>query len=281
MPSKKSTKIPSKILGVVVVQNSAGPMQAENLDTLQRMLAHVPRSDIIALPEVFAARGGDDDLRKSAKAIPSDLSRWLAALASKQRCWVLAGSVLEQHKGSIYNTCLVFDRQGKIRARYRKIHLFEARLDDGRVIREQSLYEAGARPVLVNIEGWVCGLSICYDLRFPELYRLYSSCGAHLMFAPANFTRRTGKDHWEILVRSRAIENQCFVVAPNQCGKNRATGVISHGHSLVVAPWGETLVQAGSREICMSAMLDPALLREARGRVPVLLHRKITRVICP
>ena len=101
------------------------------------------------------------------------------------------------------------------------------------------------------------------------------------MFAPANFTRRTGKDHWKVLVRSRAIENQCFVVAPNQCGKNRATGVISHGHSLVVAPWGETLVQAGSREICLSAMLDPALLREARGRVPVLLHRKITRVICP
>jgi predicted amidohydrolase len=210
--------------------------------------------------------------------VPSETTRWLAAAAAVRRCWLLAGSILERRRGRIYNTSLVFDRSGALRARYRKIHLFEARLDDGRVIRERSVYEAGSRPVMLMLEGWRCGLSICYDLRFPELYRLYADRGAHLLFAPANFTQRTGRDHWDVLVRARAIENQCFVVAPGQCGANPATGVASYGHSLVVGPWGEVLARAGDRETCLAVTLDPDRLRETRRRIPVLRHRRLVRV---
>lgn len=129
--------------------------------------------------------------------------------------------------------------------------------------------------MMVDIEGWRCGLSICYDLRFPELYRGYAALGAHLLLIPANFTQRTGRDHWEVLVRARAIENQCFVVAPNQCGANPSSGVVSHGHSLAVGPWGEVLAAARDEETALHCVLDPAELWRTRQRVPALDHRRL------
>ncbi|MCX7933834.1 MAG: carbon-nitrogen hydrolase family protein, partial [Planctomycetota bacterium] len=156
------------------------------------------------------------------------------------------------------------------------IHLFEARLEDGRVIRERDLYAPGRKPCLAKAAGWPAGLAICYDLRFPELFRLYAQRGALLFFLPSNFTQRTGRDHWETLVRARAIENQCFVIAPNQCGANPATGVMSHGHSLIVGPWGEILAAAGDEETVIAADLDPELLRRSRHRVPAWQHRRLT-----
>jgi nitrilase len=118
-------------------------------------------------------------------------------------------------------------------------------------------------------------MSVCYDLRFPELYRLYTERGARLLFVPSNFTQRTGRDHWEVLCRARAIENQCFVVAPNQCGANPATGIASHGHSVVVGPWGEVLCEAGDDETVLTARLDIGALEATRRRVPALDHRRI------
>jgi predicted amidohydrolase len=126
---------------------------------------------------------------------------------------------------------------------------------------------------MADIEGWRAGLSICYDLRFPELFRHYSAHNAAILFVPANFTRRTGKDHWSVLLRARAIENQCFVIAPNQCGVNRAIGVASYGHSMAIGPWGETLCEAGRTEKVMLVELDPALLVSTRKRIPALRHR--------
>ena len=126
---------------------------------------------------------------------------------------------------------------------------------------------------MVDIEGWSAGLGVCYDLRFPELSRHYSARGADILFFPSNFTQRTGRDHWEVLLRARAIENQCFVVAPNQCGVNRAIRVVSHGHSMAIGPWGEVLCEAGNREAILTAELDPALLRSTRRRIPALKHR--------
>ena len=119
------------------------------------------------------------------------------------------------------------------------------------------------------------GLSICYDLRFPELYRDYSAQGAHALLIPANFTQRTGRDHWEVLTRARAIENQSFVIAPDQCGVNSGTGVASYGHSVVVGPWGEVLALAGDEETVLSVTLEPAALESARNRVPALQHRRL------
>jgi nitrilase len=128
---------------------------------------------------------------------------------------------------------------------------------------------------MAEIEGWSCGLAICYDLRFPELFRYYSRHGAALFFVPSNFTQKTGKDHWETLARARAIENQAFVVAPNQCGVNPRTGIASHGHSLVVGPWGDVLAVAGDKETILTVALQPEALHRTRARIPVLRHRRL------
>ncbi len=266
-------------LRLALIQNDAGPDPAVNLARLERRIARLPAgTDLIALPEVFAARGHDDDLRAAAERIPGPVTGRLAALAARRRVWVLAGSVLERSGGRIYNTSLLIDRRGRIAARYRKMHLFEAALASGQVVRERDVYAAGSMPVMADLEGWRCGLAICYDLRFPELFRYYVARGATLLFLPSNFTQQTGRAHWETLVRARAIENQACVVAPNQCGRNRRTGVASYGHSLVIGPWGETLAAAGTRETTLRTVLDPGAVRRIRDRIPALRHRRLAPV---
>jgi len=258
-----------------LVQNSAGSAVEVNLNRLDLQLAAIEGADLVVLPEVFAIRGGHEDYRRIAERVGGPLTEWLASRARALNAWVLGGSLIEKgDDGKIYNTAVLLDRTGTVQATYRKIHLFEATLDDGRVIREREIYAAGSEPVLVEIEGWKCGLSICYDLRFPELYRWYSARGADLLLIPANFTQNTGKAHWETLVRARAIENQCFVVAANQCGVNPVTGVASYGHSLIIGPWGETLAEGGEEECVVSAWLDRDLLQKVRNRVPALFHRR-------
>lgn len=273
-----SQEHPKKTLVVHVVQNAAGPDPGQNMAQIERLLAGLSRCDLVALPEVFSLRGSDAELRRGAEALAGPSVSWAAELARRRKAWVLAGSVLERSGGRVYNTSLLLDAAGRIRARYRKLHLFEARLETGQAIRERDLYCAGRGPVMACCMGWRCGMSICYDLRFPELYRRYSARGAQVLFAPSNFTQRTGRDHWEILVRCRAIENQCFVVAPNQCGTNAGTGVASHGHSLVVGPWGEVLARAGAGPAVITAKLDPAELAATRDRIPALAHRRLWRV---
>ncbi len=267
--------LPGRPLTVSVVQNSAGGEPADNFVRLERLLAAVPPGDLLALPEVFAVRGNAADYRARAEALSGPVLGRLAELAVRRREWVLAGSVLEQDGKNIFNTSVLLDRSGAVAATYRKIHLFEAYLDDGQVIRESDTYCAGDRPALAEVEGWRCGLSICYDLRFPELFRRYAGQGAHLFFVPSNFTQQTGLAHWETLLRARAIENQAFIVAPNQCGANPRTGIASYGHSLVVGPWGEVLAQAGEEEGVLRASLDPADLARTRRRIPVLRHRRL------
>jgi len=259
---------------IVAVQQAAGLDPAANLAALDERLAGAGPADLIALPELFAIRGGGEALRRAAEPIGGRQTAWLSALARRHGAWVLGGSLLERDGGRIYNTTVLADRTGRVAAVYRKLHLFEATLENGRVVREQDLYEPGDRPVLAAVEGWTCGLSICYDVRFPELFRFYAARGAELLFVPANFTQNTGKDHWETLVKARAIENQSFVVAPNQCGANPETGVASYGHSLIVGPWGEVLAQAGAEETLLRATLDKAELARVRARVPALQHRR-------
>lgn len=273
MKTKCALKVRS--LKIVLFQNSAGADVERNLAGIERRLRRAPACDLIALPEVFAIRGNDTDYRAAAERLPGPITKRLMALAARRRAWVLAGSVIECCRGKIYNTSVLINRQGRIAARYRKIHLFEANLDNGRIVRESDIYAAGAKPVMAEIEGWSCGLAICYDLRFPELFRHYSRHGAALFFLPSNFTQKTGKDHWETLVRARAIENQAFVVAPNQCGVNPRTGIASHGHSLVVGPWGDVLAVAGNKETILTVTLQPEALRRTRARIPVLRHRRL------
>ncbi len=262
-------------LTIALIQNAAGADTATNLHRLDTLLKHVSDVDLIALPEVFAARGGDDDLRRAAQPLTGDTVQWLRSLASERKAWVLGGSVMELDGDRIFNTSVLINRAGDIAAGYRKIHLFEVHLEDGKTVREADVYSGGDTPVMVDIEGWKCGLSICYDLRFPELYRHYAKHGCDLLFIPSNFTQRTGKDHWNVLVRARAIENQCFVIAPGQCGIMPGHEIETHGHSMAVGPWGEVLCEAEQSETVLVTSLDPKELAATRARVPALDHRKL------
>lgn len=262
-------------IDVALLQFSAGREPRSNLERLEDWLARAPAADLLALPEVVTVRGSDADLRAAAEPLTGPAIVFFSDWARRLATWIVVGSVLERSGGDIYNTAVLLDRRGRIAATYRKMHLFEARLPDRRVIRERDVYREGDRPVMADIEGWPTGLSICYDVRFPELYRTYAARGARCLMIPANFTQHTGRDHWEILVCARAIENQCFVIAPNQCGVNPATGIASYGHSLVVGPWGEVLARAGEQEQWMRATLSYADLQAVRRRVPALDHRRV------
>lgn len=266
---------PPRPLTVTVVQNAAGEEVAGNLDRIEKLLSTSGPEDLVVLTEVFAYRGDDAGYRSRAEPLNGPLMRRLGEWACQRHAWILAGSVLEQAGEAVYNTSVLLDRSGTVVASYRKMHLFEAHLESGQVIREADAYSYGEKPCTVQIEGWTCGLAICYDLRFPELFRRYADAGAHLLLTPSNFTHRTGRDHWEILVRARAIENQCFHVAPNQCGDNPRTKVTSYGHSLVVGPWGDVLTTAGESEMAVTITLDPLALAVVRRRVPALQHRRL------
>ena len=270
-----NTQIPKRPLKVAVVQVNAGDNPERNFGRIERLIARIQTCDVIALPEVFALRGSDEDYRRHAQSLRGEIVKWLGDIARRRRAWILAGSIIEKAGDKCFNTCLLFNRSGRISVKYRKIHLFEAHLDNGQSVRESDIYSAGNRPVMANIDGWNCGLAICYDLRFPELFRHYSAKGAHLFLIPANFTQKTGMDHWETLLRARAIENQAFVVAPGQCGANPKTGIVSYGNSMIVGPWGEIICRAGERECVLTATLNPDNLRRTRKRIPVLQHRRL------
>jgi predicted amidohydrolase len=271
----ESMTIKSNHLRVTLVQVNAGRDLQSNLGRVKSLLAGIGTTDLIALPEVFAIRGSDEDFRKSAQPLTGPLMNFLASIAHRHNAWVLAGSFVESNGNAAFNTSVLMDRGGQVTATYRKMHLFEAELDSGQMIRESDLWTAGTEPVMAELEGWRCGMAICYDLRFPELFRHYSSCGANLLFVPSNFTQRTGQDHWEILLRARAIENQCFVIAPDQCGTNPHTGVTSHGNSMIIGPWGKILARVEDGEHALTVSLDIHELETIRRTLPALSHRKL------
>ena len=267
--------INSHHLRVTLVQVNAGRDIQANLGRMKQVLSRIGTTDLIAFPEVFAIRGSDDDYRKSAQPLTGPLMNFMASIAHRHNAWVLVGSFVESHNSVAYNTSVLMDRRGEVVSSYRKMHLFEAELDSGEMIRESDLWVPGSEPVMTDLDGWRCGMAICYDLRFPELFRQYSSKGAHVFFIPSNFTQRTGKDHWEILLRARAIENQCFVIAPNQCGTNPHTGVASYGNSMIIGPWGEILTRFDENEKAETVNLNMHDLEKTRRTVPALAHRKL------
>lgn len=260
-----------------VVQLSAGPDKTTNLARALRWIdrAHAAGAKLVVLPENFLFRGTDREFKDVPETLAGPSCAALSERAKLRNLHVLAGSFAEKIPGSskTYNTSCLIGPRGQMLAVYRKIHLFDVDLP-GKKIRESDRCAKGKKPVLgrMRIGGRElrCGLSICYDLRFPELYRQYARQGADLMFVPSNFTRQTGQDHWEPLVRARAIENQCFVLAPGQSGVG-SQGVLTHGNSLIVDPWGRILTKAsGSGEALLTARLDMAELVHVRRILPAL-----------
>ena len=258
---------------------SSGPDPARNLDQALALLkrAAAEGATLVGLPENFELMGPAEQKRANASALDGPMLGPLRAAARELSIWVLAGSFAETIPGDtsrIYNTSALLDPAGELAAVYRKIHLFDVEIGDGAQYRESALVAPGKSLCVAETPLGQVGLSVCYDLRFPELYRELVRLGADLLAVPAAFTEKTGRDHWEILLRARAIENQCFVFAPAQTGEhpgNRRTW----GHALIVDPWGKVLADAGSGVGVAVADLDLDALRELRRSMPVLGHRRL------
>jgi predicted amidohydrolase len=231
---------------------------------------------LVALPENVVFMG--DTRVREAIAEPLDGPRAgaLCALAAAHGVWLLVGGFPERGRlpARPYNTSFLIDPSGARVAAYRKLHLFDVDLPDGRQIRESSYTAAGDAVVTAEVDGVRVGLSICYDLRFPELFRAHVAEGARVLFVPSAFTVPTGQAHWHLLLRARAVENQCFVVAPAQTGVHGASGRSSYGHSLIVDPWGDVLAERADGVGLALADLDFTRQDDVRARLPVLAHRR-------
>jgi predicted amidohydrolase len=229
---------------------------------------------LVALPETWAFKGGREGILASAEPVEGPCNAALATLAARHGLYLLAGSIYEPagEPGHVYNTSALFGPDGALRAVYRKVHLFDA-VSAGVVYRESDELLPGDELVTAQVDGVQVGLSICYDLRFPELFRALALRGARLLLVPAAFTTHTGAAHWELLLRARAVENGCFVVAPDQVGEH-LPGRGCWGHSMIVDPWGTVLAeQSQGTGVCV-ADLDLTRVDEVRAQLPGLAGRR-------
>ncbi len=230
-------------------------------------------AEFITTPENVSLMDGGAAVR--AQAAPEDehpARLAFAELARETGVWFLAGSIAcAAEDGRMANRSLLFDPDGNLVQRYDKMHMFDVRLPDGESYKESRNYRPGGETALAQLPWGVLGMTVCYDMRFPQLYRALAQAGADFLTVPSAFTRVTGRAHWEVLLRARAIETGCFVIAPAQTGVH-ARERKTYGHSLVVAPWGEVLLDAGEEVGVFQAEIDCDRIAEARGRVASLQH---------
>jgi len=265
------------LVRVAAVQLNSTADFSANLASAER-LTRAAASDgarLIVLPEKWTAMGSDEDLRAAAQPLEGAAIEWACALARELQVDLIAGSIVEQVEGQekLANMSVHADPEGELRAVYRKLHMFDVEVG-GRAYRESDLEEPGDEIVCSQAaDATELGLSICYDLRFPELYRILAVRGARVIVVPAAFTLATTRDHWETLLRARAIENQAFVVAANQVGAHPG-GHRSGGRSMIVDPWGLVLAQAPDGEAYAIAELDLERQAQVRAQLPSLANRR-------
>jgi len=258
------------------IQNCATPDVAENVDTTLRLTAEAAKAGakLIALPEYFSGLETRDGKIYPA-AFPEAEHPVIPAFveaAKAHGAWLLLGSLgITAEDDRIYNRSYVIDPAGAICARYNKIHMFDVNLGDDKVYTESATIAPGNEAVMADTPWGGLGLTICYDLRFPHLYRSLAKSGARILAVPAAFTKTTGEAHWHVLNRARAIENGSFVIAPCQFGTLHGGGE-AYGHSLIVGPWGEVLADGGTQEGFIIADLDMADVDTARTKIPALTH---------
>jgi predicted amidohydrolase len=262
---------------IAAVQMISGPEVAPNLATAGRLVAEAAATGarLIALPEYFPLIGATDEARLAAREDPGQgpIQDFLADTARKHGIWLVGGSIplAARDPEKLLNTCLVFDDSGRQLARYDKIHLFGFRKGDEHY-DEAATIEAGSDIVTVDTPVGRLGLAICYDLRFPELFRAMGEVA--LLVIPAAFTETTGRAHWEMLLRARAVENQCYVLASAQGGRH-PTGRLTHGNSMIIDPWGNIVARMDKGEGVIVAELDPDRIAEVRTSLPALQHKRL------
>jgi predicted amidohydrolase len=270
---------------VACLQINSGNDLDVNLALVRQMVAEAAKSGakLVLTPEYFLMMDGSGRVMRE-KALPEDGGAVLAglqALAREEKIWLLAGSLtLKTSDGRIANRSFLIADDGRVVASYDKIHMFDVTLPDGKVIRESSTYRPGDRAVIAQIPWGMLGMTVCYDLRFPNLFRTLAQRGACFIAVPSSFQRQTGKMHWHTLLRARAIENAAYILAPAMCGEhagNRET----YGHSLIIDPWGEVLADGGMEPGIVYADIDPARVAKIRGMMPSLEHDRSYDVIAP
>jgi deaminated glutathione amidase len=259
-----------------VVQLNSKDEYDRNLEVAERLVrgAAADGAELVVLPEKWTVLGSPEAIRSSAEPLDGPALGAAAEWARELGIFLVAGSVPEilPDQERLANTSVMFGPDGERRATYRKIHMFDVEVGDVSY-RESEIEQAGDRIALGDADGTKVGLTICYDLRFPELYRILALRGARLITVPSAFTERTGRDHWEVLIRARAIEDQVFVVAAGQIGF-APPHYRSYGRSMIVDPWGVVLAQAPDTECFVSADLDFAVQDDTRERLPSLAHRR-------
>ncbi len=265
---------------VAAVQLNSTPDMEQNLRRARALIEEAAGrgARLVALPEHFAYLGPEDRHPPSAQPLNGPLTAEFGELAKRLEIFLLLGSFPElvAPGEQLYNTSVLLGPEGQILAAYRKIHLFDVDLPGGPNYQESQFIQPGSEVVVAPLPGtpFTAGLAICYDLRFPELFRSLTALGADLILLPAAFTLTTGRDHWEVLVRARAIENLSYVVAPAQYGQH-SPGRRSYGRSLIVDPWGLILAQAPDGEEIIYARLDHDRLKRLRRELPCLHHRRL------
>ena len=263
-------------LVAAAIQMSSTPDKGENKRTAEALIREAVSAgaELVALPELWSCHGLDEVYRENAEPVPGPTTEFLGDLARELGVYVLGGSILEGEPGSerLSNTSTFFDPSGKMTAVYRKIHLFDVKVSDKEYLESANI-APGNEIVTAKAGAATVGLSVCYDVRFPELYRLLALRGAEILAVPAAFTLQTGKDHWEILLRARAVENQAFVIAPAQWGR-KADGRWTYGRSMIVDPWGTVLATCPDRDGYALATLDLDYLDRFRTEFPALANRR-------
>jgi nitrilase len=270
---------------ISVIQMNQGSDKQANLDQARRLIEGAmasDRPDLISLPETWTNLGGGREAREAAAEILPEPGgtgglayEFLRSVAVAHGITVHGGSMIERGPEKLFNTTLVFDRNGAEIARYRKIHLFDITGPDGTGYRESALYGAGDKLVTCQIGDVTLGLTICYDMRFAEQYMALRRMGAEVIFVPSNFTLQTGKDHWEVMLRSRAIESQCWIAAAASWGgyDERGATRFVYGHSLVADPWGHVVARASDGVGYVTARIEPDRVTRVRTMIPVAQHK--------
>jgi nitrilase len=269
------------------IQMRSGEDRSENLAVAAQLMDQAVRlgAQLLTLPENFSFMGKSEaDKRHQAEEPDNSPSlTFLRNFAREKQVWIVGGSIPFRLPGNassafasskVTNTCCVVNDQGEVVARYDKIHMFDVSLGDGPPFRESDVIRPGTQPVTVETPFGMLGLSICYDLRFPELYRRLTAAGAEILTIPSAFTLTTGKDHWELLLRARAVENFAYVLAPNQWGRHSG-GRRTYGHSMIVEPWGCITSRCPDGAGFAIAPIERQRIALCRQRIPCLKHRML------
>lgn len=260
----------SKIFEVIALQKKTYSDPGQNRDAVKAMLDSYsgPDPDFVVLPEIFTCPYDNKCFPQFAESGEGETYRFLANLARERKAYVIGGSIPELEEGKIYNTSYIFDRGGKLIGRHRKIHLFDIDVQGGQYFKESDVLSPGTQITVFDTEFGKMGVCICFDIRFPDLFIEMRKAGARMVFIPAAFNMTTGPAHWETLFRSRALDQQIYVLGCSPARDEKAS-YVAYGHSILTDPWGSVVCELGAEEGMLFAQIDPERVDRVRRQIPL------------